>query len=61
MFEKTVTSKIVKEMKECTFVPKVNSNKQISSTFFDRMNKWVKRKSEKRALKQEENNEELLR
>lgn len=39
----------VKEMKECTFNPKINNKSKIinSSTFFDRQNTWMRKKNDK--------------
>ncbi|CAD8054248.1 unnamed protein product [Paramecium primaurelia] len=53
----------VKEMKECTFNPKINQKSKIinSSTFFDRQNTWMRKKNDKISLQVEIQKEKATR
>ncbi|CAK89596.1 unnamed protein product (macronuclear) [Paramecium tetraurelia] len=60
LFEETQVHKNQEEMKECTFIPKINKQ-NISGKFMERLDDWVKRKNQKITQQQEQSQERIMK
>ncbi|CAD8191081.1 unnamed protein product [Paramecium pentaurelia] len=60
LFEETLINKNQEEMRECTFIPKINKQ-NISGNFMERLDDWVKRKNQKITQQQEQSQERIMK
>ncbi|CAD8180854.1 unnamed protein product [Paramecium pentaurelia] len=60
LFEETQINKTQNELKECTFIPKINKQ-NISGNFMERLDDWVQRKNKKITQQQEQSQERIMR